>query len=149
MRAVATMRGALIALLVAVTSPAVALSPEEQLDDPALEARARALTLELKCLVCQGESIDGSNAGFARDLRRLVREKLVAGESEEEIVAFLRARYGDAILLDPPLDPATWGLWLGPFALLIGGAAILLWRSRRAGAADDLPETEPDERPLP
>lgn len=138
----------LVLLVLALATPAAALDADEQLGDPALEARARALTEELKCLVCQGESIDGSNADFARDLRRLVREKLVAGESEAQIVDFLRARYGDAILLDPPLDPATWGLWLGPFALLIGGGAILFWRSRRVAAGGDAAGDDPsDERP--
>ncbi|MDJ0897067.1 MAG: cytochrome c-type biogenesis protein CcmH, partial [Alphaproteobacteria bacterium] len=95
--------------------PAVAVvSPDEMLDDPALEARARALSKELRCLVCQNESIDESDADLARDLRKIVRERLVAGDTDDEVIGYLTARYGDFVLLNPPVKPLTWALWFGP-----------------------------------
>jgi cytochrome c-type biogenesis protein CcmH len=113
-----------------------ATSPDEILADPVLEERARNLSRQLRCLVCQNQSIDDSDADLARDLRQLVRERLVAGDSDEEIIAFLTARYGDFVLLKPPVEPATWGLWFGPLALLLiagGGIALYL---RRRGPSD-------------
>ncbi len=129
----------LLILLVAASAGA-GVRPEEILDDPALEARARALGQQLRCLVCQNQSIDDSDAPLAADLRRIVREQLVAGKSEEEIKAYLVARYGDFILLKPPVKPATWGLWIGPFLLLgLGGvlAFVYLRRSRRGATTED------------
>jgi cytochrome c-type biogenesis protein CcmH len=111
----------MLGLLSAV--PAFAVNPNEQLADPALEARARALSGQLRCLVCQSESIDDSNATLAHDLRVLVRERLTAGDSDEQVLAYLRARYGDYVLLNPPIERATWLLWFGPGVLL---AAVLL-----------------------
>jgi cytochrome c-type biogenesis protein CcmH len=109
-----------------------ATSPDEILADPALEERARALSRQLRCLVCQNQSIDDSDAELARDLRQIVRERLVAGDSDEEIIAFLTARYGDFVLLSPPVKPATWGLWFGPLAvLLLAGGGIVLYLRRR------------------
>ncbi len=137
------MRTLLVLLLLFLLSagPAIAgVKPEEMLDDPVLEARARALGQQLRCLVCQNQSIDDSDAPLAADLRRIVREQLVAGKSEEEIKAYLVARYGDFILLEPPVKPATWGLWVGPFLLLgLGGvlAFIYLRRSRRGATTED------------
>ena len=124
-------------LLATLAAPELqaATSPDEMLADPALEQRARALSKQLRCLVCQNQSIDDSNADLADDLRRLVRERLVAGDSDQEIIDFLTARYGDFVLLRPPVEPATWGLWFGPAALLLlgaGGVAIHLRRRRRA-----------------
>jgi cytochrome c-type biogenesis protein CcmH len=124
-------------LLAGLLAPEVraATSPDEMLADPALEQRARALSKQLRCLVCQNQSIDDSNADLADDLRRLVRERLVAGDSDQQIIDFLTARYGDFVLLKPPVEPATWGLWFGPAALLVigaGGIAIHLRRRRRA-----------------
>jgi cytochrome c-type biogenesis protein CcmH len=113
-----------------------ATSPDEILADPVLEQRARNLSQQLRCLVCQNQSIDDSDADLARDLRQLVRERLVAGDSDDEIIAFLTARYGDFVLLKPPVKPATWGLWFGPLALLLlagGGIAVYL---RRRGPSD-------------
>ncbi len=123
-------------LLASLVAPAAqaATSPDEMLADPALEQRARALSKQLRCLVCQNQSIDDSNADLADDLRRLVRERLVAGDSDQQIIAFLTARYGDFVLLKPPVEPATWGLWFGPALLLVigaGGIAIHLRRRRR------------------
>jgi len=127
----------LLGLLAALLAPEVraATSPDEVLADPVLEQRARALSKQLRCLVCQNQSIDASNADLADDLRRLVRARLVAGDSDQQIIDFLTARYGDFILLKPPVEPATWGLWFGPAALLLvgaGGIAIHLRRRRRA-----------------
>ena len=142
------MRRALLvlsALLVLLAPPArAATSPDEMLADPALEARARALGHELRCLVCQNQSIDDSDADLARDLRRLVRERMTAGDSDDEVKAFLVARYGDFVLLDPPFRPSTWLLWLGPaFGLLCAGAWLALrGRRRQAEAAAPLSDAE-------
>lgn len=104
-----------------------AVSPDEVLDDPALEERARELGKELRCLVCQNQSIDDSDAALARDLRQVVRERLVAGDSDDQIRGFLTDRYGDFVLLSPPVKPGTYLLWAGPALLFILGA-ILLFR---------------------
>ena len=113
-----------------------ATSPDEILADPVLEARARALSQQLRCLVCQNQSIDDSDADLARDLRQLVRERLVAGDSDAEIIAFLTARYGDFVLLQPPVKPATWGLWFGPLAVLVVAAGGIVVYLRRRGPRD-------------
>jgi cytochrome c-type biogenesis protein CcmH len=126
-------RRLLLALLVCFTVlPALAVQPDEMLSDPALEARARALSAELRCMVCQNESIDDSNAPLARDLRILVRERLQAGDSDKAVKDFLVERYGDFILLKPPLEWRTVALWSAPFVLLVlGGAGIYLSLQRR------------------
>ncbi|HEX7777466.1 MAG TPA: cytochrome c-type biogenesis protein [Parvibaculum sp.] len=133
-------------LLVAAAAPAFAVDPGEKLADPALEARARAISQELRCLVCQNQSIDDSNADLARDLRRIVRERLVAGDSDKEVVGYIVARYGEFVLLRPRFEAATWLLWLGPaLALLMGGGVILALFRRKgatAPAALDSAETE-------
>ena len=117
----------LLMLVMAASHPAWAVDPGERLADPGLEARARALSKELRCMVCQNESIDDSNADLAHDLRVVVRQRLVAGDSDGQVLTYMRARYGDFILLKPPFDAATWALWFGPFAVVgIGGAAIFL-----------------------
>ena len=136
---------ALCLLLLAL--PAAAVEPDEMLDDPALEARARALSAVVRCVVCQNESIDSSSAGIARDLRLLIRERLLAGDSDEEVLAFLEARYGAFVLLEPPVTPATWLLWFGPpLVLLLGGLAVVAVLRRRGGgrpeAAAPLSEEE-------
>ncbi|MBL4544013.1 MAG: cytochrome c-type biogenesis protein CcmH, partial [Rhodobacteraceae bacterium] len=105
------MRSTVAALLCLLALPAAAVNPDEMLDDPALEARARALSEELRCLVCRNESIDESNAGFARDMRLLLRERLAAGDSDAEAKAYLVARFGDYILLMPPARGANWLLY--------------------------------------
>jgi len=104
--------------------------------DPAMEARARNLQRQLRCLVCQGESIDESGAFLAADLRHLVRQQLAAGRSDRQIKDFLVARYGDFILMEPPLKPYTWLLWLAPFLVLgiAGGVAALTIRRARSRA---------------
>jgi cytochrome c-type biogenesis protein CcmH len=115
---------------VAVPS-AMAVEPDEVLSDPALEARARALSKELRCMVCQNQSIDDSEAPLARDLRMLVRERLQAGESDRQVIDFLVARYGEFVLLRPRFSWHTALLWLGPAAVLLVGACGLLVLARR------------------
>jgi cytochrome c-type biogenesis protein CcmH len=131
-------------LTLGVALPAGAVQPGEQLADPALEARARALSREIRCLVCQNESIDDSEADLAHDLRVIVRERIVAGDNDEQVKAFLVARYGDFVLLNPPVKPATWVLWFGPFAVLVlaaVGAGFYLKR-RQAPEAPPLDAAE-------
>jgi cytochrome c-type biogenesis protein CcmH len=124
-----------------------ATNPDEILQDPALEQRARGLSKQLRCLVCQNQSIDDSDADLARDLRRIVREQLVAGKSDAEIISYVTARYGDFVLLKPPVEPATWGLWFGPAALLgIAAITIGIYVNRRRRGIDGLPPLSPEER---
>jgi cytochrome c-type biogenesis protein CcmH len=120
---------AFIVILAAASARAV--QPNEMLADPALEARARALSAEMRCMVCQNQSIDDSDAPLAHDIRVLIRERLVKGEGDDAIRAFLVARYGDFILLKPPLQLNTLLLWGGPPLLLLGGAFFLLSGLRR------------------
>lgn len=120
----------LFLLLLAV--PSFAASGDGTLDDPVLEARARALQKELRCLVCQSQSLDESDAPLAADLRRLIRERLAAGDTDGEVKAYLVARYGDFILLTPPVEPATWPLWFSPLLLLLAGGAAVWVVLRRA-----------------
>ena len=119
-------------LVLAAAMPALAVQPDEVLKDPALEARARALSRDLRCMVCQNQSIDDSDAPLARDLRILVRERLTAGDSDRQVIDFLVARYGDFVLLKPPLTGETALLWFTPLlVLLIAGAGLWLWLRRR------------------
>jgi cytochrome c-type biogenesis protein CcmH len=137
-----------VALWLAAAAPVWAVLPDEILDDPVLEARARALSQEIRCLVCQNEPIDSSNADLARDLRILVRERLVAGDSDADVKAFLVARYGDFVLFSPPMKPETYVLWFGPALLLLfgaGGVIAYYARRRRAPAAGPAPLSA-DER---
>ena len=118
-------RKILLALLVLLTfSPVFAARAPETLADPAQEARARALQKEFRCPVCQGQSLDDSNAPLAADLRHLIRERIVAGDSDEKIEQFLTSRYGNFILMRPPFEISTYFLWLMPLLVLISGAAI-------------------------
>ena len=122
--------------------PAFAVQPDEILADQALEARARALSKELRCMVCQNQSIDDSDAPLARDLRVLVRERLQAGDSDRQVIDFLVARYGEFVLLKPRLSMHTAILWLGPPALLIGGAFVYIRGRSPAQAAALSPAEE-------
>jgi cytochrome c-type biogenesis protein CcmH len=120
-----------LAAALLLCAPVLAVLPDEKLDDPALEARARAITQTLRCVVCQNQSIDDSDAPLARDLRLVVREQLRMGRSDNATIDYVVARYGNFVLLKPPVEPATWALWAGPFfLLLIGSAALILWRRR-------------------
>jgi cytochrome c-type biogenesis protein CcmH len=119
-------------LLVVIEQPSVhAVEPAERLADAALEARARGLSKELRCLVCQNQSIDESNADLAHDLRLLLRQRLVAGDTDQQVLDYIVARYGVFVLLDPPFAPLTLVLWLTPPALVLGGGGLLLLRARR------------------
>jgi cytochrome c-type biogenesis protein CcmH len=118
-------------LTVAALPPALAVEPDEILSDAALEARARSLSKELRCMVCQNQSIDDSDAPLARDLRILVRERLQAGENDQQVINFLVARYGEFVLLRPRFSLRTALLWLAPAAALLVGACALLVLARR------------------
>jgi cytochrome c-type biogenesis protein CcmH len=134
------------ALLLAAGLPsAQAVEPSERLADPALEARARTISRELRCLVCQNQSIDESNADLAHDLRVLVRQRLVAGDSNKGVLDYLVARYGTFVLLDPPFERATWLLWLGPPLLVLGAGGFLVVRARRRHAEAGPPPLSPEE----
>jgi cytochrome c-type biogenesis protein CcmH len=128
------------------TSAAWAFEPSERLANPVLEARAEAIGRELRCLVCQNQSIEESNADLAHDLRLLVRKLLVAGDSDQQVRDYIVARYGIFVLLDPPFEPVTWALWLGPPALLLGAGGVLLLRARRRQPEPISPELSGDER---
>ena len=135
-------RLALIAVVVALLAPdaAYAVRPDEMLNDPALEARARHLSEQLRCMVCQNQSIDDSEAPLAHDLRVLVRQRLEAGDSDRQVLDYLVSRYGDFVLLKPPFKLQTLLLWgLPPLALLAGLAGILIV-SRRRLAGSERPE---------
>jgi len=127
-----------------------AVEPDEVLKDPVLEARARALSEGLRCLVCQNQSIDDSDAPLAKDLRILVRERLKAGDSDQEIIDFVVARYGEFVLLKPRFEPHTWLLWLAtPFVFLAALAAIVLgYRQRKSAADRPKPLTANEKRQL-
>ena len=128
---------ALLLAVPALTSPAAAVEPDEMLADPVLEQRARELSMEIRCVVCQNESIDSSHADIARELRLLVRERLVAGDSDQQVFDYLVARYGDFVLLRPPMKPMTYLLWFGPLAiLLLGVVAVVLFFRRQRQAAE-------------
>ena len=132
------MRLLAVVLLVAmslVAPAAVAVQPDEVLSDPSLEARARSLSKELRCMVCQNQSIDDSDAPLARDLRILVRERLQAGDSDREVTNFLVARYGEFVLLNPRFSAHTAILWVAPAAILVIGAFALFVFARRRAAS--------------
>jgi cytochrome c-type biogenesis protein CcmH len=141
-----------VLLLLALLMPgaAYAVQPDEVLKDPALEGRARALSAQLRCLVCQNQSIDDSDAPLARDLRLIVRERLVAGDSDAEVTRFLVARYGEFVLLRPPFAMHTLLLWLTPLLLLAAAAAGIGWRLATAGSQPPVsaPLTTDEQRRL-
>jgi cytochrome c-type biogenesis protein CcmH len=131
-----------VALAVMAGSPAAhAVQPDEIMSDPAKESRARDLSRELRCMVCQNQSIDDSEAPLARDLRLLVRERIAAGDSDAQVLDFLVARYGEFVLLKPRLEPHTYLLWLLP-PLALAGGGFALWmhnrRRTRSATAEDL-----------
>ncbi|HVA13119.1 MAG TPA: cytochrome c-type biogenesis protein [Stellaceae bacterium] len=132
-------------LLILLAPAALAVEPSERLADPVLEARARALSEQLRCLVCQNETIDESDAPLAHDLRVLLRQRIAAGDSDSQAVKFITDRYGDFVLLKPPVEPATYVLWFGPIAVLAlaaGGALLYLHRRQVAAPAPPLSAAE-------
>ena len=144
------MRSAILAILCVFLLPvggAIAVQPNEVLKDPELEARARNLSKDIRCLVCQNQSIDDSNAGLARDLRVLVRERLSEGDSDEQILDFLVKRYGDFVLLKPPVKASTYALWYGPIVIFVLGVIGLVFfmRGRRPTAATQPAALSEDE----
>lgn len=125
---------------VLASSPAWAVNPDEMLSNPVLEERARNISQELRCLVCQNQSIDDSDAELARDLRVLVRERLVAGDSDQEVIDYIVARYGDYVLLNPPLKPETYILWASPVVLaILALIAVCAFYRRKQREATDTP----------
>lgn len=135
---------ALVFLLIA--APAWAVQPDEMLADPALEARARAISRDIRCPVCQGETIDDSNAPIARDLRIIIRERLVAGDSDRAVVDYIVDRYGEGVLFNPRPEGANLVLWLAGPALLLAGIAIALAAGRRRGRPEAALSAEEEAR---
>ena len=141
----------LVLALLLMASPVAAVQPDEILSDPALEARARDISQGLRCLVCRNENIDDSNADLARDLRLLVRERLVEGDSNQQVVDYVVDRYGEYVLLKPTVSGSNWVLYAaGPLMLLVGGigAAIYLRRRSRAQAPTESALSEDEARRL-
>ncbi len=135
-----------ILLILMLASPAWAVEPSEMLDDPAMEARARVISKGLRCVVCQNENIDDSNAGIAADLRVLLRERLVAGDSDEQVMQYMVDRYGEYVLLKPRFSASNMILWLtGPLLLLLGGIGAILF-IRRRGKPAQAEGLDPDEQ---
>lgn len=142
------MKYVLLLLCLWFSAPAYATGVDtDVLADPAGEARARNLMEELRCLVCQNQSIADSDATLAEDLRRIVRERIIVGDSDAQIKAYLVQRYGNWILLDPPLAPATWLLWFGPLLVLGVGVAVYIRRTR-SGINDSAPLTDSERQRL-
>jgi cytochrome c-type biogenesis protein CcmH len=137
------MKRLLFIFLVLWPALALAVQPDEKLADPALEARARAISQELRCLVCQNQSIDDSEAAMARDLRLMVRERLKSGETDAQVMQAVTDRFGNFVRLDPPVNGSTLALWLIPFAVLGLGAAVAFTQLRRKPASQ--PEELNDE----
>lgn len=124
----------LLAALLAFSAPVLAVQPNEVLKDQALEQRARQISSGLRCLVCQNQSIDDSDAPLAKDLRILVLERLTAGDNDGAVIDFVVARYGDFVLLRPPMNARTIALWTAPFLIVLFGA-VFLWRRRNRAVA--------------
>jgi cytochrome c-type biogenesis protein CcmH len=137
---------ALVWLITAfAASTACAVQPDEIMSDPGMEARARNLSRELRCMVCQNQSIDDSDAPLARDLRLLVRERMAAGDSDAQVINFLVARYGEFVLLKPRLEPHTWLLWLLPPLLFAAGGLTLWIHGRRRARSAEIAVLSPEE----
>jgi len=138
-----------VLLLSAMLRPAFAVNPDEVLADPVLETRARAISAELRCMVCQNQSIDDSNAELAKDLRVLVRERIVAGDSDQQVLDYIVSRYGEFVLLKPPFAINTILLWGMPvFLLLIGGAVVFRQATRRSAVQASAPLDADEQRAL-
>ena len=143
MRKLNFVRALFLTLLLAlsfVVPQALAVEPSEVLDDPVLEARAREISKDLRCVVCQNQDIDSSNADLARDMRVLVRDRLLAGDSNKQVLDYMVSRYGDFVLLDPPLKTSTYALWYGPGLIVVLGLfGVVMFFRRRS-------ESDPDAR---
>ena len=137
---------ALILALMLIAAPALAVQPGEMLADPALEARARAISENLRCPVCQGETIDDSNAPISRDLRLAVRERLVAGDSDTQVVDYVVARYGEFVLFKPRVSGSSLILWLAGPAMLLAGAGIAFAALRRRAVAPEAAALSEDDK---
>ncbi len=137
-----------LALFLALVSPAGAVQPDEILADPVLEARARGISRDIRCPVCQGESIDDSNAPISRDLRIIIRERLVAGDTDAAVVDYIVARYGEFVLFNPRAEGSTLILWLAGPALLLAGIGIAVATQRRRGRAPDVALSAAEEARL-
>lgn len=138
-----------LVLLAAMLTPAFAVNPDEVLADPAQEARARAISAELRCMVCQNQSIDDSNAELAKDLRVLVRERIKAGDTDAQVMDYIVSRYGEFVLLKPPVAFNTILLWGMPvFLLLVGGAVIALQAARRRQVPASTPLSADEQKAL-
>ncbi|MEQ9812862.1 MAG: cytochrome c-type biogenesis protein [Azospirillaceae bacterium] len=140
------LRTALAALFLLGAGTALALEPEERLADPVLEARALELYAELRCVVCQNNSLLDSPSQIASDMRAVVRDRLVAGDSDAEARAFLVDRYGDYVLMEPPFNPSTLVLWLAPIVVLAGAGGLIAWRVARRPARTEPDPLTPEER---
>lgn len=137
-----------VVFMAVFSSMAMAVTPDEVLSDPALEARARHISAGLRCMVCQNQSIDDSDADLAKDLRVLVRERLVAGDTDRQVVDFIVARYGEFVLLKPRFQAQTLLLWLAPVAMLLAGIGFIVFstsRKRRTAGTAPLSEAEQAE----
>ena len=135
-----------ILALFLLVAPAWAVQPDEMLADPALEARAREISRDIRCPVCQGETIDDSNAPISRDLRLIIRERLVAGDSDAEVVDYIVARYGEGVLFKPPAEGVNLVLWLAGPALLLAGVGVALAAGRRRQGAEVVLSAEDEAR---
>ncbi|MDI7861246.1 cytochrome c-type biogenesis protein CcmH [Rhizobiaceae bacterium n13] len=141
------MRSLMLACMLLFSAlPALAVNPDEVLADPALEARARALSTQLRCMVCQNQSIDDSNAELARDLRILVRERITRGDSDEDVIAYVVSRYGEFVLLKPRWSARTYLLWGAPAALLATGALAIFLNTRRRRARPETAKLTAEEQ---
>ncbi|MFT4183664.1 MAG: cytochrome c-type biogenesis protein CcmH [Rhizobium sp.] len=135
--------------LLFIAAPAFAVNPDEVLPDPAMEARARTISAELRCMVCQNQSIDDSNADLARDLRLLVRKRLANGDSDQQVLDYIVSRYGEFVLLKPRLSEKTLLLWAAPLTLFVlGGLGLFVYARRRAGRPTGTPLTSEEEQRL-
>lgn len=121
-----------VALFLLGGMTASAVEPDEMLQDPALEERARIISQDLRCVVCQNETINESNATLAQDMRRLVRQRVLAGDTNEDVLAYMVERYGDFVLLRPRVTPLTWPLWFGPLVLVVIGGFIVARQMRKS-----------------
>ncbi|WP_419913246.1 cytochrome c-type biogenesis protein [Hoeflea sp.] len=135
-----------LAVLAAFAVPSAAVTPDEVLDDPALEQRARDISAGLRCLVCQNQSIDDSDADLAKDLRVLVRQRLVEGDSDQEVVGYIVSRYGEFVLLKPRISARTAVLWAAPAIILLGGLAYLFFSARHRKAVSEAAPLSAEEQ---